>query len=98
VYKRQEFSQFIDQKREGVKGIGYCLPEGEDSGQVRESITGLEKSNRYTLLVGPEGDFTEEEIGVALKAGYRPFHLGESRLRTETAAVYSCAAISLRYV
>ena len=93
-----EFSQFIDQMREGVKAIAHCIPEGEGSEQVRESITGLETGNRYTLLVGPEGDFTEEEIGAALKAGYRPFHLGESRLRTETAAVYSCAAISLRYV
>ncbi len=93
-----EFSQFIDQMREGVKGIAHCIPEGEGSDQVRESITGLETGNRYTLLVGPEGDFTEEEIGAAFKAGYRPFHLGESRLRTETAAMFICSAVSLRHL
>jgi len=58
----------------------------------------LEPSAKYTLMVGPEGDFTEEELGKALEAGYLPFHLGSSRLRTETAAVYITSAISLRHL
>ena len=46
-------------------------------------------------MVGPEGDFTEEEIQMAMKAGFVPFHLGESRLRTETAGVHICSAIQI---
>jgi 16S rRNA (uracil1498-N3)-methyltransferase len=45
-------------------------------------------------MVGPEGDFTKQEVASALEAGFDPFHLGSSRLRTETAAVYITAAIS----
>jgi 16S rRNA (uracil1498-N3)-methyltransferase len=45
--------------------------------------------------VGPEGDFTEKEFKLAVDTAYIPFHLGESRLRTETAGVYITATISL---
>jgi 16S rRNA (uracil1498-N3)-methyltransferase len=43
------------------------------------------------ILIGPEGDFSESEIKLALAAGYKPVSLGASRLRTETAALYACA-------
>jgi 16S rRNA (uracil1498-N3)-methyltransferase len=46
-------------------------------------------------MVGPEGDFTSDEVSEALSAGYIPLHLGESRLRTETAGIYLCAAIQV---
>ncbi|MCK4746955.1 MAG: RNA methyltransferase, partial [Bacteroidales bacterium] len=59
-------------------------------------IDSLPRDNQFTLLVGPEGDFTEEEVKLSMTAGYTPFHLGESRLRTETAGIFICAAISLR--
>lgn len=39
------------------------------------------------ILIGPEGDFSPEEINFALENGFRPISLGEQRLRTETAAV-----------
>lgn len=81
--------EFLKMERGGTKGIAHCIPSG------RSSIAEMNPDSSYTLLVGPEGDFTEEEVGEALAAGYTPFHLGESRLRTETAAVYICAAISL---
>jgi 16S rRNA (uracil1498-N3)-methyltransferase len=44
-----------------------------------------------TLLIGPEGDFTLEEIENALKKNYLPVHLGVTRLRTETAGVYAAS-------
>ena len=80
---------FISMDHRGTKGITHCHPTH------RKGVSELKRSDRYTLLVGPEGDFTEEEIGLALKAGFEPFHLGQSRLRTETAAVYLSAAIQL---
>jgi 16S rRNA (uracil1498-N3)-methyltransferase len=80
---------FLQVKRPGTLGIAHCYP------LERRGIGEMELSGQYTLMVGPEGDFTEEEISEALEAGYVPFHLGDSRLRTETAALYITAAISL---
>lgn len=81
--------KFLGTFREGTLGIAHCYP------QVRKGIKELDRSGNYTLIVGPEGDFTEEELNVALKVGYVPVHLGSSRLRTETAAIYITTAISL---
>ena len=47
------------------------------------------------VLIGPEGDFSEEEVSKALNAGYVPISLGESRLRTETAGVVACHTVQL---
>jgi 16S rRNA (uracil1498-N3)-methyltransferase len=43
------------------------------------------------VLIGPEGDFTKEEVSLAVKAGYQSVSLGKSRLRTETAGVFVCS-------
>jgi len=47
----------------------------------------MEKGKDSLLLIGPEGDFTPEEIALALDKGFKPVSLGETRLRTETAGV-----------
>ena len=47
------------------------------------------------MLIGPEGDFSEEEIALALECGFQPVSLGPSRLRTETAALYATVAFNL---
>ncbi len=46
------------------------------------------------ILIGPEGDFTPEEIRLATEKGFKPVHLGPQRLRTETAAIHVCSLIS----
>ena len=81
--------EFLAHDRVGTKGIAHCHPT------ERKGISDLEHSGEYTLMVGPEGDFTEEEVRKAIEAGYVPFHLGQSRLRTETAAVYLTTAVQL---
>ena len=48
-----------------------------------------------TILIGPEGDFSEEEIALALQHGFHPVSLGSSRLRTETAALYAVAVFNI---
>lgn len=58
----------------------------------------LSDSRDVCMLIGPEGDFSEEEVTSALSLGWRPVTLGGSRLRTETAAVLSAAAVYLRYM
>ena len=49
-----------------------------------------------TVLIGPEGDFSPEEVKLAMEAGYRPVSLGNSRLRTETAGLVACHTFNLR--
>jgi 16S rRNA (uracil1498-N3)-methyltransferase len=47
------------------------------------------------IMIGPEGDFSREEIAQAIKSGWQPVSLGESRLRIETAALTAVAAVYL---
>ena len=51
-----------------------------------------------TVLIGPEGDFSPEEVRAAIDAGFIPVHLGSSRLRTETAAIVAATAVYLRFL
>ena len=55
----------------------------------------LKPSQNAVVLIGPEGDFSEEEIALALDCGFHPVSLGPSRLRTETAALYAVTAFNL---
>ncbi len=83
------FEEFMKMEHIGIQGIAYCF------GSDRVGIEQLRPEGPFTLMVGPEGDFTEQEVNRALEVGFTPFHLGSSRLRTETAAVYITAAISI---
>jgi 16S rRNA (uracil1498-N3)-methyltransferase len=55
----------------------------------------LQKGQNASLLIGPEGDFTPEEISLAEAAGCTSVSLGNTRLRTETAALAACALYHL---
>ncbi len=83
----EQFKNFISGKRPGVKGIAHCYTTG------RRDLTDLGQDGSYTILIGPEGDFSQPEVEMALDNGYVPVQLGTSRLRTETAAIYLTAAI-----
>jgi 16S rRNA (uracil1498-N3)-methyltransferase len=65
----------------------------------RERLPHLKKKynigNDVIILVGPEGDFSKEEVEQAIAAGFEEISLGQSRLRTETAALYACSAINI---
>ena len=81
---------FLKEPLTGVKLIATCI-----SGKEEEIQKVYTKAHDAIVLIGPEGDFTDEEIKAAIEAGYMPVSLGESRLRTETAGVYVTAAINL---
>lgn len=68
--------------------IAHCIP-GSKPHLLEAAGTGT----RITVLIGPEGDFTPEEAGMAEAAGYRSVTLGQSRLRTETAGIVVCAQL-----
>lgn len=54
----------------------------------------LKQGSRYTVLIGPEGDFSPAELELANRAGYRGITLGDARLRTETAALAACFEVN----
>ncbi|UEG52894.1 16S rRNA (uracil(1498)-N(3))-methyltransferase [Mucilaginibacter daejeonensis] len=86
----QPFTKLIDQPFEGQKFIAHCLP-GKDKVSLASRLV---PKGRCLILIGPEGDFTEKEIADALKNGFEPITLGESRLRTETAALEACFEVN----
>jgi len=53
------------------------------------------KSGNYLVLIGPEGDFSSEELGSAIQAGFIKVSLGPSRLRTETAGIAACCFLNV---
>ncbi|MES2268017.1 MAG: 16S rRNA (uracil(1498)-N(3))-methyltransferase [Bacteroidota bacterium] len=83
------FNQFIKQPFEGQKFIAHC-----DEGEKISLAQSIEKQNRYLILIGPEGDFSPAEVDAALQNGYKAITLGESRLRTETAALEACFEVN----
>ncbi|GAA4334034.1 16S rRNA (uracil(1498)-N(3))-methyltransferase [Mucilaginibacter gynuensis] len=83
------FNKFLAQPFNGQKFIAHCEP-GEKAGL--KSI--LQPQQNYLVLIGPEGDFSPEEIGNALNNDFKAITLGESRLRTETAALEACFEVN----
>lgn len=83
------FGEFVDSDLSGIKMISHCNP-----GLERKKIDQIyKKANDAVILIGPEGDFSEEELRLAFNYGFRPVHLGTSRLRTETAGIAACYSI-----
>lgn len=65
--------------------IAHCMDD-----EMMGSIANELKPLNCPILIGPEGDFTKEEVHLALQNGYKTITLGKNRLRTETAALYAC--------
>ena len=65
----------------------------EVSGLASNQSDGSLQLPRITILIGPEGDFSPQEVELAIENGFIPVHLGKSRLRTETAAVVACCQV-----
>lgn len=84
------FSEFIRQEFDGQKFIAHCYPQEKS---LLKDI--YQKGKNALILIGPEGDFSEKEVEEALRKGFKPISLGESRLRTETAALVACHTMHL---
>jgi 16S rRNA (uracil1498-N3)-methyltransferase len=82
------FREFIKSKNQGLQLIAHC----EETN--KKSLKSVLKPNEdVTLLIGPEGDFSEKEIELAIEHNYIPVSLGNTRLRTETAAIVACHSV-----
>ena len=85
--------------REGtLKLIAYCFENEEFPRRSIKQVLQASEAHEITILIGPEGDFSQAEAEIALSSGFIPVHLGESRLRTETAALTSVAAVYFRFL
>lgn len=84
-----DFKEFIKNDSSDMKLIAHC--EKESKQHIKQYIS---TNKSFTVLIGPEGDFTKDEIAVALSSSYLPVALGDSRLRTETAGLFACGAFA----
>jgi 16S rRNA (uracil1498-N3)-methyltransferase len=82
------FTALMESKGLPNRFIGYCGDEVEKKSLDKPAV------GDSLMLIGPEGDFTEDEIRLALSKGYQPVTLGLNRLRTETAAMLSCVLLN----
>ncbi|OJV42543.1 MAG: 16S rRNA (uracil(1498)-N(3))-methyltransferase [Bacteroidales bacterium 36-12] len=83
------FNDFVQNNNVKGKFIAHCYPENKILLK-----NALEGHNDIVILIGPEGDFSLEEVELALQNQFTPISLGESRLRTETAGVVACVNVA----
>ena len=94
VNEMVSFKDFIRQPREGRKYIAHCydeIPRTYLFDELRRPSDDVDA----TVLVGPEGDFSVDEVRQAIASGYTSVHLGTSRLRTETAGLSAVMMMQL---
>ncbi len=79
-----KFNDFIEQSFEGDRIITHC-----NADISRESLKAVSRNKPTQICIGPEGDFSSEEIKLAINAQFKSAHMGQERLRTETAALFA---------
>lgn len=88
------YNKFIESPREGAKFIAHCYDEIPRT-YLFDELRQLDAEEKVTVLIGPEGDFSIDEVENALRQGYKSVHLGKSRLRTETAGLSAVMMMQL---
>lgn len=90
VNELNSFKDFVSQSTTGQKLIAHCYD------MPKQEIKEVNFAERSTLIIiGPEGDFTKEEVELSQEFGFKAISLGTNRLRSETAGLYICQAASL---
>ncbi len=87
IWPMTDFFDALAKMQASQKFIAYC----GDAYERTQLARAYSPHHDMAVLIGPEGDFTDDEVGRAVAAGYIPVTLGNNRLRTETAALYSCS-------
>jgi 16S rRNA (uracil1498-N3)-methyltransferase len=91
LWEPLSFQKIIDKKDEEKKFIAHCLPE------QKVQLSSLSHHTSSIILIGPEGDFTENEINMAVGSGFQPVALGNTRLRSETAGIVAATLLCTGY-
>jgi len=86
LHDMESFKAFVSQPRAGRKYIAHCYEEVPRQ-SLFDELRKPSDDKDVTVLVGPEGDFSIEEVKMAMDYGYQSVDLGKSRLRTETAGL-----------
>ncbi len=86
-----KFTDFITEQKIEKKFIAHCIETDK-----KNFLNEIEIHKSNVILIGPEGDFTQEEIDLAITNGYIPITLGDTRLRTETAGVVAATLMQLK--
>ena len=90
VNELKPLKQLADLAKEDLRLMAHC-----ENGNKRPLKTCVEPGKSHLVLIGPEGDFTHEEIEYVSSKKFEGVSLGETRLRTETAALYACNALAV---
>lgn len=90
LHEPTAFEDTVKKATAEKKFIAHCLPEQKD-----QLATVLRPSASSLILIGPEGDFTQQEIDLALQHGFRAVALSETRLRTETAGLVAATLLRM---
>lgn len=86
----QPFKEFVKTEMVMDKYIGFV--DMDNPNLLSKTV---EKSAAYLMLIGPEGDFSDEEVELAINKGFKKISLGKSRLRTETAGIATCCILNM---
>lgn len=86
------------QDKDALKLIAYCFDdENMPRRSIKDALSDFQ-GQEIIVMIGPEGDFSKHEADLAMEAGFIPVHLGDSRLRTETAALAAVSAVYFRFM
>ena len=86
------------QDKDALKLIAYCFDdENMQRRSIKDALSDFQ-GQEIVVMIGPEGDFSKHEANLAMEAGFIPVHLGDSRLRTETAALAAVSAVYFRFM
>lgn len=94
VNEMETFDKFISKPNTGFKFIAHCYDEIPRI-FLFDELNRIREKDEITVLIGPEGDFSIDEVHKAMDKGYVPVHLGKSRFRTETAAIAALMMMQL---
>jgi 16S rRNA (uracil1498-N3)-methyltransferase len=86
LFEATVFAQVFTNANQKIKCIAHC-----EEGKEKNPFRSICNNEDVFILIGPEGDFTTEEIEMAVNQNFIPVSLGETRLRTETAGVAAAA-------
>jgi len=90
LHEPAPFKDFMEKDHSGILFIAHC--QEEEKLELKRRVA---PDKKITILIGPEGDFSPSEIDLAYEKGFLSVSLGESRLRTETAAIYACTTVAV---
>lgn len=95
VNDMENFKKFVSEERSGKKFIAHCYNEIPRIDFFETLQQTLCVDDNITVLVGPEGDFSIDEVRLAIENGFTSISLGQSRLRTETAGLAAVIMMNL---